>query len=204
MSWKLQKCHWVLKMSRASVFWERGVSLKILLSIVLCQAELFWISEHSNAFAVQHMNDLSPCHSVLYTPTWCRAASVVVQLPNRVQLFVTSWTVAHQASVSLTISQFAQIPVHWISDAIQPSDPLRSSSPSIIPSIGVFSSESAACVRWRKYGSFTFSISPSNVYSRLIFFRIDWLDLLAVQGTLYKSSLAPQFENINSSVICLL
>ena len=75
------------------------------------------------------MNDLSPCHSVLYTPTWCRTASVVVQLPNCVQLFVTSWTVAHQASLSLTISQFAQIHVHWISDAIQPSNLLLSSSP---------------------------------------------------------------------------
>ena len=76
--------------------------------------------------------------------------------------------------------------------------------PSIFPSIGVFCKESALLVRWLKYWSFSFSISPSNKYSGLISFRIDWLDLLAVQGTLQESSLAPQFESINSSVLSLL
>ena len=68
--------------------------------------------------------------------------------------------------------------------------------PSIFPNIKVFSSESALCIRWPKYWSFSFSISPSNEYSGLVFFRIDLFDLLAVQRTL-KSSLAPQFESIN-------
>ena len=68
--------------------------------------------------------------------------------------------------------------------------------PSIFPSIRVFSNESALCIRWPKYWSFSFSISPSNEYSGLASFRIDWFDLLAVQGTL-KSSLAPQFESIS-------
>ena len=76
--------------------------------------------------------------------------------------------------------------------------------PSVFPNIRVFSSESALCIRWPKYWSFSFSTSPSNKYSGLISFRIDWLDLLAVQGTLQESSLAPQFESINSSVLSLL
>ena len=75
--------------------------------------------------------------------------------------------------------------------------------PSIFPSIRVFSNESALRIRWLKYWSFSFSISPSNEYSGLISFKIDWLDLLAVQWTL-KSSSAPQFESIGSSVLCLL
>ena len=68
--------------------------------------------------------------------------------------------------------------------------------PSIFPSIRVFSNESALCIRWPKYWSFSFSISPSNEYSGLASFRIEWFDLLDVQGTL-KSSLAPQFESIS-------
>ena len=76
--------------------------------------------------------------------------------------------------------------VHQISDTIQPSHPLLSPSPPAFnfPSIGVFSSESALHIRWPKYWDFSFSISPSNEYSGLISFRMDWLDLLAVQGTL--------------------
>ena len=76
--------------------------------------------------------------------------------------------------------------VHCVSDAIQPSHPRSSPSPPalIFPSIRVFSSESALCIRWLKYCSFSFSISPSSEYSGLISFRIHWLDLLAVQGTL--------------------
>ena len=77
---------------------------------------------------------------------------------------------------------FAQTHVHRDSDAIQPShSPLL---PPIFPSIRVFSNELVFCIRWPKYWSFSFSISPSNEYSGLISFRMDWLDLLAVQGTL--------------------
>ena len=75
--------------------------------------------------------------------------------------------------------------------------------PSIFPSIKVFSNESALCIRWPKYWSFSFSISPSNGYSDLTSFRIDWFDLLVVQGNL-KSSPASQFKNINSSALSLL
>ena len=79
-----------------------------------------------------------------------------------------------------------QMHIHCVSDAIQPSHPLLSPSPplSILPSIRVFSNELVLHIRWPKYWSFSFSISPSNEYSGLISFRTDWFDLLAVQGTL--------------------
>ena len=84
------------------------------------------------------------------------------------------------------LPEFSQTYVHWVSDAIQPLiliHPLLL-LPSIFHSIRVFSNESALCIRWPKYWSLSFSISPSNEYSGLISFRMDWLDLLAVQGTL--------------------
>ena len=90
-------------------------------------------------------------------------------------------------SLSITNSpQFTQTHVHWVSDAIQPSHPLLSPSPlhSIFPSIRVFSNNSVLRIRWPKYCSFSFSISPSNDYSGLISFKMDWFDLLAVQGTI--------------------
>ena len=80
---------------------------------------------------------------------------------------------------------FTQTHVHWVGDAIQPSHPLSSLlPPSIFPSIRVYSNKSVLHIRWPKYWSFSFNISPSNEYSGLISFRMDWLDLLAVQGSL--------------------
>ena len=81
---------------------------------------------------------------------------------------------------------FTQTNVHWVSDAIQPSHPLSSPSlpTSIFPSIRVFSNESTRCIRWPKYWSFSFNIRPSNEHPGLISFRMEWLDLLTVQGTL--------------------
>ena len=76
--------------------------------------------------------------------------------------------------------------------------------PSIFPSIRVFSNESVLCNRWPKYWSFSFSINPSNEYSGLISVRMDWLDLLAVQGDSQESSPTPQFKSINSSVFSFL
>ena len=96
--------------------------------------------------------------------------------------------------------EFTQTHVHHIGDAIQPSYPLLPLllQPSIFPSIRVFSNDSAICIRWPKYWSFSFSISPSNEYSGLISFRIDWVVLLAVQGML-KSLL--QHHSSKASVI---
>ena len=102
--------------------------------------------------------------------------------------------------------ELAQIHVHRVGDAIQPSHPLSSPSPTafkIFPAIRVFSKKSVLPIKWPKSWSFSFSISPSNEYSQLISFRIDWLDLLAVQGTL-KSYATPQFKSINSSVLSFL
>ena len=97
---------------------------------------------------------------------------------------MTPWIAGHQASLSIT--KLAQTHVHHVGDAIQPSHPLLSPSPptSIFPSLRAFSNESVLCIRWPKYWNFSFSISPSNEYSRLNSFSIDSLDLLAVQGTL--------------------
>ena len=101
--------------------------------------------------------------------------------------------------------ELAQIHVHLVSDAIQPSHSLLSPSPPTfnLASIRVFSNESVFCMRWPNYWSFSFSISLSNDYSGLISYRIDWLDLLAVHETL-KSAPTPQFKNINSSVLSFL
>ena len=98
--------------------------------------------------------------------------------------------------------EFTQTHVHWVGDAIQPSQPLLSPSPPmlIIPNIRDFFNESVFRIRWPKYWSFSFSICSSNEYSGLISFRMDWLDLLAVQGTLKSLSMA-HFKNINSSVL---
>ena len=110
-----------------------------------------------------------------------------VQLLSCVRLFATPWTAACQASLSITNSQnmFKLMSI----ESVMPSNhvilccPLLL-LPSIFPSIRVISNESVFCISWPKYWSFSFSISPSNEYSGLISFRIDWFDLLAVQGTL--------------------
>ena len=103
----------------------------------------------------------------------------------RVQLFATPWTTAHQSSLFITNSRsllkLISIELVMPSNHLIPCHPLLL-LPSIFPSIRVFSNESVLCIRWPKYWSFSFSISPSN--SGLISFRMDWLDLLAVQGTL--------------------
>ena len=110
----------------------------------------------------------------------------VVQSLSCVQLFVTLWTAAHQASLSITISlrlsKLMSIELVMPSNHLILCHPLL--LPSIFPSIRVLSNESALCIRWPNYLSFSFSFSPSNEYLRLISFRIDWLGLLAVQGTL--------------------
>ena len=112
---------------------------------------------------------------------------VVVQSLSRVLLFVTTWTVARQTSLFFIISQsllkLMSIELMIPSNHLILCRPLLL-LPSIFPSIRVFSNESVLCIRWPNYCSFSFSISPSNEYSGLISFKIDWFDLLAVQGTL--------------------
>ena len=108
-----------------------------------------------------------------------------VQLLSHVQLFVTPWTAAHQASLSFTISRSL---LNLMSiELVMPSNHLILCRllllASIFPSIRFFSNELALCIRRQRYWSFSFSISPSNEYSGLVSFRIDWFDLLIIQGT---------------------
>ena len=127
--------------------------------------------------------------------------AVVVQSLNHVQLFATPWTTACQTSLSLTIScnssKFMSI------ESVMPSNHLILCCPllllpSIFPSIRDLSSESALHIRWPQCWSFSFDISPSNEYSRLISFRVDWFDLFAIQGPL-KSLL--QYHNLKASIL---
>ena len=129
-----------------------------------------------------------------------------VQLLSRFRLFATPWIAARQASLSITNS--------WSSPRLTSIESLIPSShlilrrpllllPPIPPSIRVFCDESTLRMRWPKYWSFSFSIIPSKEIPGLISFRMDWLDLFAVQGTL-KSSQTSQFKSINSLVLSLL
>ena len=104
-----------------------------------------------------------------------------------VRLFATPWTAAHQASLSITNSRSLLRPISM--EPVMPSNHLILCHPLLLPpwifpSIGVFSNEPVLQIRWPKYWGFSFSISPSNEYSGLISFRMDWFDLLEVQGTL--------------------
>ena len=129
--------------------------------------------------------DIAPCAysrsllvSILYTDA--------VQLQSLVWLFATLWTAICQALLSFTIS--LSLLKFMFTESVMLSNHLHLCHhlllPSVFPSIRVFSSESALCIRWPKFWNFSFSISPSNEYSGLICFRIDWFCLPAVQGTL--------------------
>ena len=113
--------------------------------------------------------------------------SLSVQSLSHIQLFATPWITACQAALSITNPQ-SLLKLMSI-ESVMPSSHLILCRPLLLlpsspPSIGVFSNESTLCMRWPKYWSFSFSISPSNEHPGLITFRMDWLDLLAVQGTL--------------------
>ena len=125
-----------------------------------------------------------------------------VQSLSCVQLFATLWTAARQAPLSITNSW--SLPKLMPIESVMPSNHLILCCPllllpSIFTSIRVFSNESALCIRWPNYWSFSFNISPSNEHARPISFRMDWLDLLAVQGTL-KSLL--QHHSSKASILC--
>ena len=123
------------------------------------------------------------------------------QLLSHVWLFVTPWTTVHQASLSFTISQ-SLLKLKSI-ESVMPFNHLILCYPllllpSIFPSIRIFYNESALCIRWPKYWSFSLSINHSNEYSGLISFRNDWFDLLAVQEAL-KSLF--QYHNLKASIL---
>ena len=108
------------------------------------------------------------------------------------------------------LPEFAQVCVHWVGDATQPSHPLLSSCPFAFPSIRVFSNKSVLCIRWPKYWSFSFSISPSNEYSGLISFRTDWFDNLSINKRIkfqkeirIKSTNKKEWLLASKSLLCL-
>ena len=143
----------------------------------------------------------APLQGVFLIQRWNPHLFSSVQLLSHVRLFVTPWTAAHQASLSITNSQ-SLLKLKSI-ELVMPSNHLILCRPllllpSIFPSIRVFSNESVLRIKWPKYWSFSFSISPTSVYSGLISFMIDWFDLLAVQGTL-KSLL--QHHSSKASVL---
>ena len=128
--------------------------------------------------------------------------SLSVQLLSRVRLFATPWITAHQASLSITNS-WSSLRLMSIA-SVMPSSHLILCRPVLLlppipPSIRVFSNESTLRMRWPRYWSFSFSISPSSEHPGLVSFRMDWLDRDS-----QESSPTPQFKSINSSVLCLL
>ena len=125
-----------------------------------------------------------------------------VQSLSHVRLFVTPWTIARQASLPITKSQSPPKPMSI--ESVMPSNHLILCHPLLLPpsifsSIRVFSSEPVLCIRWPKYWSFNFSIIPSKEHPGLISFRMDWLDLLAAQGTLKSLLNYHQFSSVAQS-----
>ena len=185
----LEGLHWICG-ADASLCLHKG-SLFILIFSFICMDFSFLLEYSCFAMLCQFL--LSNRVNQLFSS---------VQSLSRVWLFVTPWTTARQASLSITNSQSPPKPMSI--ESVMPSNHLILCRPllllpSIFPSIRVFSDESALRIRWPKYWSFSFNISPSNEHPGLISFRMDWLDLLAVQGTL-KSSPTPQFKSISSAL----
>ena len=143
-----------------------------------------WSRKH----LMKHISQDSPVRPVgsLSSNLWWWS----VQFSSAVQLCLTLWDPMNHSTPGLLVHQklpeFTQTHVHWVGDVVQPSHSLSSPSPptSIFPIIRVFSNKSALRIRWPKCWSFSFNISPSNEHAGLISFRMDWLDLLEIQGTL--------------------
>jgi len=136
---------------------------------------------------MEEHNHLTMTNKLMLNHKNWKATISSVQSLSRVWLFATPWIAAHQASLSISNSQ--SLPKLMSIELVIPSNYLILCHPLLLPpsifsSIRVFSNESILHIRWSKYWSFSFSISPSSEYSRLISFRTDWLNLLAVQGTL--------------------
>ena len=155
-----------------------------------------------NAWEISKNVDFLECFNLNEYQFYVDIVTSSVQSLSHVWLFETPWTVAHQASLSITNS-WSLLKLMYLASGM-PSNHLilchpHLLLPSIFPSIRIFSNESVLHIRWPKYWNFSFSISPSNKYSGLISFRMDWLDLLAVQWTL-KSIL--QHHSSKASILC--
>ena len=152
-----------------------------MLSYIICLSLLYQLAKCLQVPSM--LSQMSGYPSFSWLNNFCCYCSVTESCPtlcNPTDYSMLGFPVLHY------LPEFAQIHVHWVSEAIQPSHPLLALLllTSIFPSIRAFSNESALWIRWPKYWSFNFSISPSSEYSGLISFRIGWFDTLAVQGTL--------------------
>ena len=176
---------WKLKPREGSVFGHLEPNTELLLSMRSTYASQTSYSHHAHA-----VTSVVSDSEILRTAAWqgpLSTVAVLAQPLSRVRLFATSSTTAHHASLSFTNSWSLRKLMSM--ELVTPPNRLILCLPlllpsSIFPSIRVFSNESVLRIRWPKYWSFSFSISPSNERSGLISFRMDWLDLLAVQGTL--------------------
>ena len=176
---------------------EERKGLGKYLKILKLKTSLTWDRKHSSPGSTENAIQDKPKEAHQFTS---------VQLLSHVWLFATPWTTAHEASLSITNCQSLHKPISI--ESVMPSNHLILCRPlllppSIFPSIKVFSNESSLRIRWPKYWSFSFNMSPSNEHPGLISFRMDWLDLLAVQGTL-RSSPTSQFKSSNSSALTFL
>ena len=159
-------------------------------SALHCLLEFAQVHVHWIGDAIKQSHPLSPSSPALNLSQhqglfqWVGSS---IQSLSRVRLFATPWSAAHQASLSITNSQ-SLLKLMSIKSVMQSNHLILCRPflllPSILPRIRVFSSELVLPIRWPKYWNFSFNISPSNEYSGLISFRMNWLDLLAVQGTL--------------------
>ena len=170
--------------------------LRLVISFISLSLSFFSFSSNTCIFCLSWMPHIFKEVSSLWlvrilSPTWMLDTFQSIQFSSpqslcRVWLFATPWTAGHQASLS--ISNSLSSPKLMSIELVMPSNHLMLCHPlllpSIFPSIRVFSNESALCIRWPKYWSFSFNISPTNEHPGLISFRMDWLDVLAVQGTL--------------------
>ena len=183
------------------VFEGEWIHVYVWLNPFSCHLKL---SQYCQSAVLLLFSHLVMSHSATPWTTALQASlslSQSVQSLSRVRLFVTPWTAAHQVSLSITNSWSLLKLTSF--ESVMPSSHLILCCPllllpSIFPSIRVFSNESALCIKGPKYCSFSFNISPSNEHPGLISFSMDWLDLLAVQGTL-KSLL--QHHSSKASVL---
>ena len=198
LSWSKLNTDFTIQQPPSVETWNGSISIMIFFpqnwcNITIISIKIFWISQYSEYITTSTAPWFQSLIFCLYFRQCIKIFILISRFSQSVQslscvwLFVTPWTAACQASMSITNSW--SLPELISLESVMPSNHLILCRPlllppSIFPSIRVFSSESVLRIRWPKYWSFSFNISPSNKHSGLISFRMDWLNVLAVQGTL--------------------